>query len=108
LAILVSPIYTFILSRTFILTILIFFLLCRDNVPTIELATWSAEARLFNGDDTAGPVPTFFSDEMEAAKEAMMDNPRRVHQDLQRLMKMFIMPETVSLEEAIAIVKKPR
>jgi hypothetical protein len=83
-------------------------LLCRDNVPTIALTAWNVEAKLFNGDDTAGPVPTFFTDEIEAAKEAMMDNPRRLHQDLQRLMKMFIMPETVSLEEALAIIKKPR
>jgi hypothetical protein len=77
-------------------------------VPTVAVAAWPAEARLFNGEDTAGPVPTFFTDDIEAAREAVRDNVKRTHQDLQRLMKMFVMPETVSLEEAIAIVKKPR
>jgi hypothetical protein len=31
-----------------------------------------------------------------------------MHSDLQRLMKMFIMPETIDMEEALALVKKPR
>jgi hypothetical protein len=72
------------------------------------MASWPAESRLFSGEDTAGPVPTFFSEDIEAAKEAIAENIARVHLDLQRLMKLFIQPETVDLEDAAAIIKKPR
>jgi hypothetical protein len=80
----------------------------RDNVPTIGVATWPAEARLFAGEDTAGPVPTLFTEDIEAAREAIENNARRAHQDMQRLMRMFLMPELVNLEEALPLVKKPR
>jgi hypothetical protein len=80
----------------------------RDNVPTIAVASWPAETRLFSGDDTAGPIHTLFSEDIEATKEAISENLVRAHSDLQRLMKMFIMPETVDMEEALALVKKPR
>jgi hypothetical protein len=53
-------------------------------------------------------VPTFFSEDIKAAKEAIAENVARVHLDLQRLMKLFIQPETVDLEDAAAIIKKPR
>jgi hypothetical protein len=77
-------------------------------VPTIGVATWPAEARLFAGEDTAGPVPTLFTEDIDAASEAIMGNARRAHQDMQRLMRMFLMPELVSLEEALPLIKKPR
>jgi hypothetical protein len=77
-------------------------------VPTIAVASWPAETRLFSGDDTAGPIPTLFSEDIEAAREAITENLIRAHSDLQRLMKIFIMPETIDMEEAIAMVKKPR
>jgi uncharacterized protein YccT (UPF0319 family) len=66
------------------------------------------EARLFDGDTTAGPVPIFFSEDTEAASEAARANPIKAHHDLQRIMKVFIMPELINLEEAKLLVKKPR
>jgi hypothetical protein len=77
-------------------------------VPTIELATWDVDAKLFDGGVAAGPVPTLFSEDAEATKEALKGNPQKAHQDLQRVMKSFFMPETVALEEALQLIKKPR
>jgi hypothetical protein len=82
--------------------------LFRDNVPTIKLASWEVAARLFNGDAAAGPVPALFSEDINASLSALMENPQRAHQDMQRAMKSFFMPETVELEEALLLVKKPR
>jgi hypothetical protein len=79
-----------------------------DNVPTIAAVAWPADARLFSGDDTGGPVPTFFTEDIEAAREAIAENLVRLHSDIQRLMKLFIMPENIDLQEALAIIKKPR
>jgi hypothetical protein len=63
---------------------------------------------MFNGELAAGPVPALFSEDEEASQEALLANPRKAHQDLQRAMKIFFMPELVELEEALTLVKKPR
>jgi hypothetical protein len=55
----------------------------------------------------AGPVP-FFSEDPEAALEALKDNMHRVHADLQRLARVFFQPETISLAEAYPLIKKPK
>jgi hypothetical protein len=67
----------------------------RDNVPAILLSVWELEARMFNGELAAGPVPALFSEDGEASQEALLANPRKAHQDLQRAMKIFFMPELV-------------
>jgi hypothetical protein len=77
-------------------------------VPTVELATWEVEAKLFDGGVAAGPVPTIFSEDIEATREALKGNPQKAHQDLQRAMKSFFMPEIVGLEEALQLIKRPR
>jgi hypothetical protein len=77
-------------------------------VPTIAAATWPVECKLFEGENTAGPVPTMFADDIESSRSAIEANSRRGHQDLQRMMRMFLMPENILLEEAQAITKKPR
>jgi hypothetical protein len=45
---------------------------------------------------------------MEAAMEGLNRNVARAHVDIQKLSRVFFMPEVVDLEEALAIVKKPR
>jgi hypothetical protein len=45
---------------------------------------------------------------MATSKEALAANPMRAHQDLQRAMKVFLMPELIDLEEALNLVKRPR
>jgi hypothetical protein len=80
----------------------------RDNVPVIWLATWDVGAKMFDGEIAAGPVPTIFSEDILATQEALASNYQRAHQDLQRAMKAFYMPELIGLDEALALVKKPR
>jgi hypothetical protein len=80
----------------------------RDNVPAIELATWSVDSKLHDGEAAAGPVPAVFSEDMDSTKEALAANPLRTHQDLQRAMRVFLMPELIDLDEAMSLVKKPR
>jgi hypothetical protein len=82
--------------------------LCRDNVPTINLGFWEVGAKLFDGTIAAGPVPTLFSEDIPASKEALASSPQKAHQDLQRALKAFLMPESVELKEALALVKKSR
>jgi hypothetical protein len=77
-------------------------------VPIILLAEWDIEAKLFDGELAAGPVPALFSEDEEAAASALASGARKAHQDLQRAMKIFLMPEVVDLDEATALVKKPR
>jgi hypothetical protein len=80
----------------------------RDNVPVIDLGQWPLEATLFEGDKTAGPVPTLFSEDPEASKAALEAGAVNAHKDYQRAAKCFLMPETINLDEACAVVKKPR
>jgi len=53
------------------------FFLCRDNIPTICLAQWPMEATLWDGDVIAGPVPTLFTEEVEAGTKAILEVSRR-------------------------------
>jgi hypothetical protein len=85
----------------FYINIIIF----RDNVPTIELATWPLEVTLFDGE---GPVPVIFSDEPEATATAIAANPAKAHYDIQKVARCFAMMENIRLDEALAIIKKPR
>jgi hypothetical protein len=40
---------------------------CRDNMPTIDLASWE--------DESMEPVPTLFSEDIPISKEALASNP---------------------------------
>jgi hypothetical protein len=80
----------------------------RDNVPVLLLDAWELQAKLFDGEVAAGPVPALFSEDADSSTEALKANPKKAHQDLQRAAKIFMMPETVDLADALAIVKRPR
>jgi hypothetical protein len=80
----------------------------RDNVPVLLLDAWELQAKLFDGETAAGPVPALFSEDAASSTEALRSNPKKAHQDLQRAAKIFMMPETVDLAEALAIDKRPR
>jgi hypothetical protein len=79
-----------------------------DNVPAICLGQWALKADLFDGDEQAGPVPTLFAEDKEGAMEGLIRNVARAHADIQKLARVFFMPEVVDLDEALAIIKKPR
>jgi hypothetical protein len=80
----------------------------RDNVPTISLATWELLCSLFDGSTLAGPEPVLFSEDAEASREGLNENLIRAHKELQRVMITLFMPESLDLEAAISLVKKPR
>ena len=82
--------------------------MCRDNVPTIHLETWPVNATLFEGDIAGGPVPTLFSSDVEAASDAISKEVAKAHWDVNKLAKVFIAAESVTLKEALGIIKKPR
>ena len=79
-----------------------------DNVPALQLGEWPLEATMYEGEATAGPVPTFFSEDPVATTDALKANTVKAHSDYQRIAKAFFMPEVLLAEEAIAMVKKPR
>ena len=84
------------------------FLIFRDNIPGLLLSSWDLEAALYDGETAAGPIPTLFAEDVEAAMEAVTSNPAKAHADLQKMAKVFFMPETANLEEAVSLIKKPR
>jgi hypothetical protein len=77
-------------------------------MPIIELASWSLEATMFDGDEAAGPVPVLFSEDPESTKRGVASNLVKAHHDIQKVVRCFMMPETVRLEEATALIKRPR
>jgi len=78
----------------------------RDNVPAVLLEEWDLQATMWEGDTTAGLVPTLFADNIQEA--AFLENTARSHADLQKLARSLFMPEVIDLEEAKALIKKPR
>lgn len=77
-------------------------------MPTVLLKAWHLQANLFDGERLAGPVPTLFSEEPEAAALAIAGDALKAHWDLNKISKAFFMPETISIKEALAVLKKPR
>lgn len=80
----------------------------RDNIPTQLVESWPLSCSLFDGDVLAGPVPTLFAEDEETAREAITADPNKAHADIQRIHRVFLMPEHVDLETATALIKKPR
>ena len=54
----------------------------RDNVPVMNIQTWPLEGALYEGEATAGLIPTYFSEDPEAAKEAIATNIPRSHKSI--------------------------
>ncbi len=53
-------------------------------------------------------MPTLFADNVEAASEALTNNPGKAHGDMAKFNKVILMPEELSLSDAAAFLKKPR
>jgi hypothetical protein len=80
----------------------------RDNIAAIKIASWPLQANLFDGDVAAGPVPVFFAEDPDEAKEAMSSDPSKAHYDIMRINKNYFIPECIGAKEAQALLKKPR
>jgi hypothetical protein len=59
-------------------------------------------------DYMSGLLPTLYSEDPQASTAALLANPARARKDLENLQRVFFMPETISLVEAVRVVKKPR
>ena len=77
-------------------------------MPSIHLKTWPTSATLFEGEVAAGPVPTLFATDVDAATAAISADVARAHWDINKLAKLFLVAESLSMKEALNIMKKPR
>jgi hypothetical protein len=88
--------------------VFIYSLLFRDNVPTIVLNQWEITADYLEDDLLDGVMPVLFADDVKAAEAAISEAPLNAKRDLERLAKMYFVPETLDLTQAEAVVRKPR
>jgi len=84
------------------------FQLCRDNIPTITLGEWPLEADYIEDDVLSGIKPILFADDPKVSEAAILADPATALKDLDRLNRSFFIPETIELDDAYAIVRKPR
>jgi len=82
--------------------------MCSDNTPAVTLCSWDLEAEYLDDDYLTGTVPVLFAEDPVAAETAVRNNPDQLKKDLERLQKMFFLPESVDKLQAIKIIKKPR
>ena len=83
-------------------------ILSRDNIPTIVLAQWDVQTDYLEDEFLSSVLPVFFADEPEKATAAALADLPSLKKDVERLQRVFFIPEAVQLEEARNIVKKPR
>ena len=77
-------------------------------MPAILLDSRSLAANLFEGDVLAGLVPTLFADDPDAAEQAITTDAAKAHWDINKINKVFMVPENISLKDAVSLLKKPR
>ena len=77
-------------------------------MPAVKLSSWILSTSLFDGEHAAGPVPTLFTTDVEATKQAIAEDPSKIHWDCQRVAKIFFSMECVLVKDSAAILKKPR
>ena len=65
-------------------------------------------ASLYDGEKAAGPTPVLFASDPEVAYDAVQSDLTRIHHDLMRINKSFLVFEIVNLKAAAAVLKKPR
>jgi hypothetical protein len=53
-------------------------------------------------------MPVLFAADIAAAKQAMSANPTTLRKDLDKINRMFFTPESVDLEGADSVIRKPR
>ena len=82
--------------------------LCRDNTPSILLCEWEVESDYLEDDRITGVMPVLFANDPKAAEEGMMDNIATARKDLDKINWAFFVPESLDIEEAAKVAKKPR
>ena len=80
----------------------------RDNIPAVVLNQWETTADYLDDDLMDRVMPVLFADDVRAAEAAILEAPLTAKRDLERLAKVYFVPETLDLNQAEAIVRKPR
>ena len=68
----------------------------------------SLAANLFEGEVMGGLIPTLFADDPAAAELAIKAHASKAHWDINKLAKVFMVLEDISLKDAAGVLKKPR
>ena len=84
------------------------FFVFRDNTPVVDLGSHPLKADYFDDDVLSGVLPTLYSDDPAISEAAILADPVRTRKDIESLNRSFFIPETISLVEAIKVVKRPR
>jgi len=79
-----------------------------DNIASMSLQSWDLDTNQFDGELLAGPIPTLFSEDVATSTTNIMANPLKAHWDLSKIAKCFVMPENITMQEALAYIKKPK
>jgi len=74
----------------------------------VVLAEWELKAEYFEEDFLYGISPVLFATDPKASEEGIRANTETVKKDLDRLNRIFFVPESVELNAALKIVKKAR
>jgi hypothetical protein len=80
----------------------------RDNTPSVVLAEWELKADYFEEDFLYGISPVLFATDPKASEDGIRANTETAKKDLDRLNRIFFVPESVELNAALKIVKKAR
>jgi hypothetical protein len=80
----------------------------RDNIPAIILAEWELSAEYFDEDFMSGVMPVLYARDPRAAEAGNKANPQTAMKDLDKLNRIFFIPESVKLSAALKIVKRAR
>jgi hypothetical protein len=80
----------------------------RDNIPAIILAEWELSAEYFDKDFMSGVMPVLYARDPRAAEAGIKANPETAMKDLDKLNRIFFIPESVELSAALKTVKRAR
>jgi len=63
---------------------------------------------MFDGKVAAGPVPIFSCLDHQEDKKRLSEAAKAIHSDIQLICSSIVRPETVTLDAALKMLKKPR
>ena len=65
-------------------------------------------ASLYDREKAAGPTRVMFASEPEVAYDAMESDLAKIHHNIMRINKSFLIFEHINLKAEAAVIKKPR
>jgi hypothetical protein len=72
------------------------------------LFEWDLETEYLDDDMVSGVMPVLFAADIAAARQAMIANTTTLRKDLDKINRMFFTPESVDIEGADSVIRKPR